>query len=49
MNDESLGSATAISVDDVKKLFQVKKIEELGADDPRNPRNAHSAPKYTEE
>ncbi|NMN01934.1 DNA polymerase III subunit gamma/tau [Bifidobacterium panos] len=49
MSDESLGSATAMSVDDVKKLFEVKKVEEFGPDDPKNPRNMHSASKHTEE
>ncbi len=49
MNDESLGSATAMSVDDVKKLFEVKKVEDLQADDPKNPRNMQPASKHTEE
>ena len=49
MSDESLGSATAMSVDDVKKLFEVKKVEEFGPNDPKNPRNMHSASKHTEE
>lgn len=49
MNDESLGSATAMSVDDVKKLFEVKNVEHLQADDPKNPRNMRPAAKHTEE
>lgn len=40
MNDESLGEATAMSMDDLRKLFEVKKVEEFAADDPNNPRNA---------
>ena len=40
LNDESLGTATALSVDELTKMFEVKKIEEFAADDPKNPRNA---------
>ncbi|OZG62066.1 DNA polymerase III subunit gamma/tau [Bifidobacterium lemurum] len=39
MSDESLGEATAMSLDDLRKLFEVKKVEEFAADDPSNPRN----------
>ena len=39
MNDEVLGQATAMGVEDLKKLFEVKKVEEFAADDPRNPNN----------
>lgn len=39
MNDESLGAATAMSVDDLRKLFDVKQVEQFAPDDPRNPRN----------
>lgn len=49
MSDESLGAATAMSPDDIKRLFEVKKVEEFAADDPRNPRNAHQTTKHTEE
>ncbi|MBW3093793.1 DNA polymerase III subunit gamma/tau [Bifidobacterium sp. 64T4] len=49
MSDESLGAATAMSTDDIKRLFEVKKVEEFAADDPRNPRNAHQTTKHTEE
>ncbi len=49
MNDESLGSATAMSIDDVKKLFEVKNVEHVQADDPKNPRNMRPAAKHTEE
>ena len=39
MSDESLGQSTALSMDDLKRLFEVKKIEEFKADDPKNPLN----------
>lgn len=39
LNDESLGAATALSVDELSKMFEVKKIEEFAADDPKNPKN----------
>ncbi|OZG64716.1 DNA polymerase III subunit gamma/tau [Bifidobacterium eulemuris] len=42
MSDASLGEATAMSMDDLRKLFEVKKVEEFAADDPGNPRNQHS-------
>ncbi len=39
MSDESLGQSTALSTDDLKRLFEVKKVEEFKADDPKNPLN----------
>ncbi|RSX54617.1 DNA polymerase III subunit gamma/tau [Bifidobacterium samirii] len=39
MSDESLGTAGTMSVDELKKFFDVKKVEEFKADDPKNPRN----------
>ncbi|KFI65317.1 DNA polymerase III subunit gamma and tau [Bifidobacterium cuniculi] len=39
MSDESLGSSGAMSVDEVKELFEVKRVEDFAADDPHNPRN----------
>lgn len=39
MSDESLGQSTALSMDDLKRLFEVKKVEEFKADDPKNPFN----------
>ena len=39
MSDESLGMAGTMSVDELKKFFDVKKVEEFKADDPKNPRN----------
>ena len=49
MDDESLGNATSMSIDDIKKLFDVKTVERLGPDDPKNPRNTHQASRHTEE
>ena len=39
MDDESLGTAEAMSVDELSKFFDVKKVEEFKSDDPKNPRN----------
>ena len=39
MSDESLGTATALDVDELSRIFEVKKIEDFTADDPKNPRN----------
>ncbi|MBS6949006.1 MAG: hypothetical protein E6586_12480 [Bifidobacterium scardovii] len=46
MSDESLGSATAMSLDDLKKFFEVKKTENFAADDPKNPRNIAQSNKH---
>ncbi|KAA8819122.1 DNA polymerase III, subunit gamma and tau [Bifidobacterium rousetti] len=46
MDDRSLGEATAMDRDELRKLFEVKKVEEFAADDPRNPRNMHPAPRH---
>ncbi|PJM78427.1 DNA polymerase III subunit gamma and tau [Bifidobacterium scaligerum] len=43
MSDQSLGDATAMSLDDLKTMFEVKKVEEFAADDPRNPRNVQTS------
>lgn len=40
LSDESLGTATALSVEELSKIFEVKKVEEFAADDPKNPKNA---------
>ncbi|WP_055428088.1 DNA polymerase III subunit gamma and tau [Bifidobacterium aesculapii] len=48
MDDESLGSAVAMSRDELRRLFEVKNVETFAADDPRNPRNMHAAPKHDE-
>ncbi|MEJ5921509.1 DNA polymerase III subunit gamma/tau [Bifidobacterium thermophilum] len=39
LNDESLGTATALSVDELKELFEVKTVEQFAPDDPKNPKN----------
>ncbi|PWG59504.1 DNA polymerase III subunit gamma/tau [Bifidobacterium catulorum] len=39
MTDESLGSSNAMSLDALKQMFEVKTVEDIAADDPRNPRN----------
>ncbi|NEG89909.1 DNA polymerase III subunit gamma/tau [Bifidobacterium aerophilum] len=48
MDDESLGSVTAMDVDELKKFFEVKKVEEFKADDPKNPRNIARNTKHEE-
>lgn len=49
MNDEVLGQGTAMAMDDLKKLFEVKKVEEFAADDPRNPGNMQKAKAHDDE
>lgn len=39
MSDESIGASTALNVDDLTRLFEVKKVEDFGPDDAKNPRN----------
>lgn len=39
MSDESIGASAALSVDDLTRLFEVKKVEDFGPDDAKNPRN----------
>lgn len=39
MSDESIGASTALSVDDLTRLFEAKKVEDFGPDDAKNPRN----------
>ena len=39
MSDESIGVSTALSVDDLTRLFEVKKVEDFGPDDAKNPRS----------
>lgn len=39
MSDESIGASNALSVDDLIRLFEVKKVEDFGPDDAKNPRN----------
>lgn len=40
LSDESLGTAAALSVEELSKIFEVKKVEKFAADDPKNPKNA---------
>ena len=49
MSDQSLGDATAMKMDDLKKLLEVKKVEEFAADDPKNPKNIQPAKKHTDD
>lgn len=49
MSDQSLGDATTMKMDDLKKLFEVKKVEEFAADDPKNPKNIQPAKKHTDD
>ena len=39
MSDESIGASNALSVDDLTRLFEVKKVEDFGPNDAKNPRN----------
>lgn len=49
MSDQSLGEATTMNLDDLKKLFEVKKVEQFAADDPKNPKNIQPAKKHSDE
>lgn len=49
MSDQSLGEATAMNLDDLKKLFEVKRVEQFAADDPKNPKNIQPAKKHSNE
>ena len=40
MQDESLESATNLSIDDLEKMFEVKSLKEFAASDPKNPKNS---------
>lgn len=48
MQDESLESATNLSIDDLEKMFEVKSVKEFSASDPNNPKNAHARKKKKE-
>ncbi|MFT9392238.1 MAG: hypothetical protein ABF581_01300, partial [Bifidobacterium sp.] len=39
MDDPALNTDQSLNMDDIRQLFNVKKIEEFAADDPKNPRN----------
>lgn len=43
MSDESLDEATALELDDIRRMFDVKTVEDFAPDDPRNPRNVKPA------
>ncbi|KAB7788868.1 DNA polymerase III subunit gamma and tau [Bifidobacterium cebidarum] len=46
MSDQSLGDSRAMSMDDLKKMFEVKDVKEFTADDPKNPKNIQPAKKH---
>lgn len=48
MQDESLESATNLSIYDLEKMFEVKSVKEFSASDPNNPKNAHTRKKKKE-
>ena len=39
MSDESIGASNALGMNDLNRVFEVKKVEEFSSDDPHNPRN----------
>ena len=39
MSDESIGASNALDMNDLNRVFEVKKVEEFSSDDPHNPRN----------
>ena len=47
MDDQSLGDAEAVELDSLRRMFDVKQVEEFAADDPHNP--ANQAARHTEE
>lgn len=49
LDDQSLGQATALGLDELKKLFEVKKVEQFAADDPHNPKNVKPANRHDDE
>jgi DNA polymerase III subunit gamma/tau len=49
IDDRSLGQVTALSVEELSKLFDVKKVEEFAVDDPRNPINQKPSDRHQEE
>mgnify|MGYP000482455625 FL=1 len=36
---ESIGASNALDMNDLNRVFEVKKVEEFSSDDPHNPRN----------
>jgi DNA polymerase III subunit gamma/tau len=49
LNDQSLGDAVSVSMEEMSKLFEVKKIETFTADDPKNPKNIKPVNRNQEE
>lgn len=49
LSDQSLGDAVSIDFNELKKLFEVKKVETFKADDPKNPKNIKPVEKHPEE
>ncbi|WEV53301.1 DNA polymerase III subunit gamma/tau [Bifidobacterium sp. ESL0704] len=49
LNDQSLGDVTAVGLDELSKLFEVKKVESFKADDPKNPKNIKPVNNHPEE
>ncbi|MDF7664322.1 DNA polymerase III subunit gamma and tau [Bifidobacterium sp. ESL0763] len=46
LDDQSLGQATALGIDELSKLFEVKKVERFDANDPHNPKNVKPAERH---
>lgn len=49
MDDISLKAASSVGVDDLKAMFEVKKVEEFAATDPKNPKNISANVKKKQE
>lgn len=49
MDDISLEAASSVDVDDLKTMFEVKKVEEFAATDPKNPKNISANVKKKQE
>ncbi|WEV69681.1 DNA polymerase III subunit gamma/tau [Bifidobacterium sp. ESL0775] len=49
LNDQSLGEATSVDMDELSKLFDVKKVETFAADDPKNPKNIKPVNRHPED
>lgn len=49
MDDISLEAASSVDVDDLKAMFEVKKVEEFAATDPKNPKNISANVKKKQE
>lgn len=49
MDDISLETASSVDMDDLKAMFEVKKVEEFAATDPKNPKNISANVKKKQE